>query len=198
MSALETRFSTALITLLRGPLWREEDQHLWAWLLAHQSRVRDYVGVLSLELMVDETEGFAFVRQGKDEESEEELPRLIPRRQLPYHVSLLLALLRRRLVEFDAHATDTRLVLGKDDLVDMMRDFFREATNDVKLVAKITAAIEKVVSMKFLRRLKGSPDKYEVSRIIKAFVDAQWLEAFDAKLATYRDHAAAGESEEEA
>jgi hypothetical protein len=37
-------------------------------------------------------------------DGEPELPRLVPRRQLSYPVSLLLALLRKKLVEFDAAA----------------------------------------------------------------------------------------------
>ena len=186
MESVDNKFSLVSIALLRGPVWRDDDQVLWAWLVLHQSRIRDHLGILGLELVLDEGEGFAFMRQRVADGDEQDLPRLVPRRQLSYHVSLLAALLRRRLAEFDAHAADTRLVLSREDLVNLMRDFFPPATNDVKLVNKIGATIEKVVALGFLRRLKGSPDRFEVSRIIKAFVDAQWLEHFDAKLAEYR------------
>lgn len=197
METTDNKFSVVSIALLRGPVWREDDQVLWAWLVLHQSRVRDHLGILGLELVLDEGEGFAYMRQRIGDDDEQEVPRLVPRRQLPYHVSLLAALLRRRLAEFDAHAADTRLVLSREDLVSLMRDFFPPATNDVKLVNKISATIEKVVALGFLRRLKGGADRYEVSRIIKAFVDAQWLEHLDAKLAEYRAFAMVSDDEEE-
>ena len=38
---------------------------------------------------------------------------------------------------------------------------------------------------------------YEVRRIIKAFVDAQWLKDFDERLAEYRRHLAGAEAEDD-
>ncbi len=51
------------------------------------------------------------------------LPRLIPRRALSFHVSLLLALLRKKLAEFDAQGGDTRLMLTREQIVEMVRVF---------------------------------------------------------------------------
>jgi len=47
-----------------------------------------------------------------------------------------------------------------------------------------------VIELGFLRRLPGEEDTYEVRRILKAFVDAQWLADFDQKLAEYATVAA--------
>lgn len=38
----------------------------------------------------------------------------------------------------------------------------------------------------FVRRLRGQEQMFEVQRILKAFVDAQWLAEFDGRLAAYR------------
>jgi hypothetical protein len=198
MADAEQRLSTVVITLLKGVLWREDDQMLWTWLGQQQGRVRDHLGVLALDLILDENEGYAYVRQRTTNEETDEVPRLVPRRQLPYHVSLLLALLRRRLAEFDAHGTDTRLVISRDELVDLMRDFYADAGNDVRLISKISRTIERVAQLGFLRKLKTGSDQYEVSRIIKAFIEADWLAQLDEKLDAYRAHALAGEEEEEA
>jgi hypothetical protein len=60
------------------------------------------------------------------------------------------------------------------------------------LIDQVDATIAKVVDLGFLRRLKpatsGGQDRahYEVRRILKAFVDAQWLAEFDARLESYR------------
>lgn len=44
----------------------------------------------------------------------------------------------------------------------------------------------------FLRQLRGQTGTYEVARILKAYVDAQWLEEFDARLAAYRSSLTGG------
>ncbi len=66
--------------------------------------MRDYVAVLGLELVLDEAEGYAFLRSrpGRRRDAAPKLPRLVARRPLSFPVSLLLALLRKKLAEFDA------------------------------------------------------------------------------------------------
>ncbi len=54
--------STLAITLLKGVIYREGDERLWGALLNLQARVRDYVAVLGLELVLDEAEGYAFLK----------------------------------------------------------------------------------------------------------------------------------------
>lgn len=187
--------STLVISLLKGVIYREGDERLWGWLLGLQARVRDYVAVLGLELILDEAEGYAFLKsrpETADEESASKLPRLIARRPLAFPVSLLLALLRKKLAEFDAGGTDTRLVLSRDEIVELIRVFLPESSNEARLIDQIETHINKVVELGFLRRLKSAGGttsgqaSYEVRRILKAFVDAQWLADFDARLETYR------------
>ena len=48
--------------------------------------------------------------------------------------------------------------------------------------------INRVIDMGFLRRLDGRDEQFEVRRVLKAFVDAQWLNEFEQRLATYRQH----------
>ena len=112
-----------LIGLLKGVLCREADERQWSSLLQLQARVREYVAVLNLELVLDEAEGYAFLRgrpEPADDDPAPRLPRLVARRPLSHPVSLLLALLRK-LAEFDAGGGDTRLVLGRDDIVELVR-----------------------------------------------------------------------------
>lgn len=182
------------ILLLKGVLYRIDNPKLWQSLLNLQTPVRDYFSVLGLSLVLDEAEGHAFLRSRADDDpSEQKLPRLIPRRQLSFPVSLLLALLRRKLAEFDAGGGDTRLVLRRDEIVELMRVFLPESTNDSRLVDQIETHINKVVELGFLRRLKPTgtsagklAPEFEVQRILKAFVDAQWLSEFDQRLASYQ------------
>jgi Domain of unknown function (DUF4194) len=181
--------SIALVSLMKGIADRENDPLLWQSLIGIQARVRDYVACLGLDLVLDEAEGYAYLRQRPAEEGAAELPRLVPRRQLGYQVSLLLALLRKKLAEFDATSGEPRLILSRNDIVEMMRMFFPDTANQVRFNDRIGTDINRVVDMGFLRRLRGVDDKFEVRRILKAFVDAQWLADFDLRLAAYRSHA---------
>jgi hypothetical protein len=180
--------SVVVVSLMKGIADRENDPVLWQSLIGIQARVRDYVACLGLDLVLDEAEGFAYLRQRPAEEGAAELPRLVPRRQLGYQVSLMLALLRKKLAEFDATSGEARLILGRNDIVEMMRVFLAETANQVRLNDRIGADINRVVDMGFLRRLRGTNDRFEVRRILKAFVDAQWLADFDQRLAAYQSH----------
>jgi hypothetical protein len=180
--------SGVLISLMKGVTDRESDPALWQSMLDVEARVRDYVSIMGLELILDEAEGFAYLRQRPSKDDEHEIPRLVPRRQLGYQVSLLVALLRKKLVEFDASSGETRLILSSDDIVEMIRVFLPDTSNQVRLLERVDSSISRVVEMGFLRRLRGTEDRYEVRRIMKAFVDAQWLGELEVRLAGYREH----------
>jgi hypothetical protein len=180
--------STVLITLIKGIIYRDDSQELWRDLLMQQASVQDYTAVIGLDLIIDEAEGYAYLRsrQQEDEDETSDIPRLVARRQLSYPVSLLLALLRRKLVEFDAQGSDTRLVLSRDEIAELIRIFLPEGSNEIKLLNQIETLINKVVDLGFLRKLRGQNNMYEVRRIIKAYIDAQWLADFDKRLAEYQ------------
>jgi hypothetical protein len=111
IAANQPDLSTLVVGLLKGVIYREGDERLWGSLLNLQARVRDYVAVLSLDLVLDEAEGYAFLRsrpEPADDEAAPKLPRLIARRPLSFPVSLLLALLRKKLVEADAWPDSSR------------------------------------------------------------------------------------------
>ncbi len=170
---------------------------MWADLMQLQARVRDYMAVLGLELALDEAEGYAFLRSKTETGDEaENRPRLITRRPLSFPVSLLLALLRKKLAEFDAGGGETLLVLTRDEIVELIRVFLPDSSNEARLIDQIETHINKVAELGFLRKLKaGTGASYEVRRILKAYVDAQWLADFDAKLETYRAQLSGGEEE---
>jgi hypothetical protein len=185
----EPDLAQAVTQLMKGVTYRDTHEKAWFHLLALQAQVRDYVAVLGLTVIIDEAEGYAFLRQRPDDEDADAdrppLPRLIARRSLSFPVSLLLALLRKKLAEFDASNADSRLMLSRDQLVDMIRLFLPASSNEARLVDQIDAHVGKVVDLGFLRKVPGSPAMFEVRRILKAFVDGQWLADFDQRLAAY-------------
>lgn len=189
----EDAVSRSVIALMRGVVYRDSHEPAWLALGRHGSAVRDHFAVLGVDVVVDETEGYAYLRSRPEDDDEEPLPRLVQRRALSYPVSLLLVLLRRRLAEFEATSGETRLVLTRQQLVDLLVTYLPAASNEARVVDQIDRHVAKVADLGFLHPLKGQ-DAWEVRRVIKAYVDAQALADFDARL---RDHLGHGDADTE-
>ena len=180
--------SLALIALMKGVVFRQDDERLFQQLDEGQIAIRDYVRVLGLELVIDDSEGYAWLKPREPEEGQTPLPRLVGRRRLSYPVSLIIALLRKKMAESDAAGQDTRLILSVEDIADMVKVFLPSGSNEARFLDKINTHLNRIADLGFIRRLKGQKDRIEVVRILKAFVDAQWLHEFDDRLREYIEH----------
>ena len=196
----EPNLSVVVTALMKGVVYRDTTPVVWQQLLALQPQVQDYVAVLGLVAIIDESEGYSFLRsrpepdEGSDEPA---IPRLVARRSLSFPVSLLLALLRKKLAEADASSAESRLVLTRDQILEMLVMFLPTSSNEARLVDLVDSHIGKAVELGFLRKVGDKPPEYEVRRILKAFVDAQWLADFDERLATYSLSLTAGDDAED-
>lgn len=195
-----------VIPLLKGVLYRSADENRWLSLLRREGAVRDYVRVLGLEVIIDDAEGYAFLRTPPSADDDTApadgaVPRLMSRRRLTFGVSLLLALLRKRLAEADAQGGD-RLVMTRGEIADLVAVFLPSSTNEAKVADRVERDIIKVVELGFLqpigaRTRRGEQPSYEVRRILKAFVDAQWMSEFAQRLEDYRAAGSAVEGPDE-
>lgn len=192
MAANDASLGLVVVSLMKGVVYRDQHPAVWLQLEEIHGAVLDYVRVMGLDLIIDEAEGYAFLRQlGEQDvdESAQQLPRLVARRPLSFPVSLLCVLLRKKMVELDATGGDARLILTREQIVEMMRVFLPDRANEARLFDQIDTHINKVAEFGFLKKLAGNPPAWEVRRIIKALVDADWLADFNEKLKVYRDHA---------
>jgi hypothetical protein len=178
-----------IVKLMQGVVYRDQHEAIWRDLMSLQVQVIDYLRVIGLSLEMDESEGFAYLRQQESDKSEgNAIPKLVQRRPLSYPVSLLCVLLREKLIEADAGGSEIRVVLTKDQIIEMMRVFLPDQANEARLIDKIGTHINKVVELGFLRKHQKETNVYEVRRIIKALVDADWLSDVDEKLRLYREY----------
>jgi len=185
--------ASVIIRLMQGVVYRESDEDTWLTLERSGAGVRDHFATIGVDVVVDEAEGFAYLRSRSAVEGEEPLPRLVRRRALTYNVSLLLVLLRKRLLEFETAGGEGRLVLSTEQIVEMLRVFQAESTNDARVVDQAERTIGKAAELGFLRQLRGQSGQWEVRRILKAYIDAQTISDFAAKL---REYAGAGGGDE--
>lgn len=172
-----------VVPLLKGVVYQDDNTPLWQGIHRHRTQVIDHMSTMGLDLVIDEAEGYAYLRQMDHDDLD--IPRLVPRHRLSLRVSLLLALLRKRLAEFDSSSSDPRLILTRDDIVELMALHLPSSDNVVRLVADVDALINKTIELGFVRKVRGQEHTYEVRRIIKAYIDAEWLAGLDARLGDY-------------
>lgn len=181
-------YSNVLIALLKGIVYSHQEE-IWNTLILPENErdVRNYFADIHLDLIIDKSEGYAYLKQQQtsadEEDNEQEAPmKLIRRRALTFHVSLLCLLLRKHLIENDQTGESTRAILSREEINSQMKLYMKESTNEAVINKQIDAAIKKVEDEGFLRRMKTEQEQYEVNRIIKAFVNAdqvgEWLERY--------------------
>ena len=184
--------SAVQIRLLKGPIYRARARELWHWLERDQFQIREYFQELGLGLLLDDAEGYGFLKQlehdSQDDEgpvTQGEIPRLISRRPLSFGQTLLLVLLRKRLAEHDSEESSPRLVVNRDEMQQWLQPYFAQVSNEVQQIKDFNALIKRVVDMHFLSLLPNHKDEFEVQRILKAFVSAEQILQFEQVMAEY-------------
>ncbi|GHV25865.1 hypothetical protein FACS1894176_05430 [Bacteroidia bacterium] len=159
-----------MIALLKGIVYSHDKY--WNDLLDNEVDVSNYFDDINLAVVIDKSEGFAYLKQKPTDKENEDSLKLIDKRQLNFHVSLLCLLLRKHLIESDSEGDVSRAILSKDEIINLMKPFYNETTNEANQIKKIGEAIGRVEKEGFLRRMKTEEEQYEINRIIKAFVNA--------------------------
>lgn len=167
----------ALVSLLKGIVERDQHPDVWQAIIDHRHSIGDYLAVLNLKLYFEDADGYAFVRQVIDP-GDAPQARLVVRRPLSYRASLLLVLLRKRMLEHDASSGEPRLIINADELVELMRVYLAEANDEKRLRRSVDTAVNKAVELGMLYRLPKSQGNYEVKRAIKALIDADFVAGY--------------------
>jgi hypothetical protein len=166
--------------LLQAPLYREDG--LWDSLLQLRGEVAHYFREIGQELVIDEADGYAFLRQIEPID-QERVPRLTQRRRLGYEATLLLVCLRAELDRFDrSPGESSALVLTRDQLREIANDFLRQTSDEKRDRRSLDIAIDRLVDLGFLHRFGTEEDRMEVRRIVKARLGPDQLEEIKQRL----------------
>lgn len=177
-------YSPAIISLFKGVVYSSSSD-IWKQLNSYYEDIRNYFSVIGLQVYLDESEGYAFLKEMEYSEEEQNFPRLIEKRQLSYPVTLLCVLLRKKLLESDTTGSETRVILSSDKIKEELKTFLPDISNEARLMDKLGEHINKMVELGFLRRLKNSPDEFEINRIILARITADTLSQIEKSLKEY-------------
>lgn len=186
----EVPYAGALVKLLQGVVYSEEEKY-WGTILLHQVNIARYFAQMQVQLVLNEQEGFAFLRQkiNDSDEKESTVPRLIRKRGLTYEQTLLCIMLREWMEEFDAITTESsRLFVTQKDIRERVDVFFKDQTNKSRLLKQLNTIIDQAAGTLGLLKKNREDEmdeentQYEVRRIVKAMISNELLEEIKAKL----------------
>jgi len=181
-------WSAAAVRLLQGVVYHDDNARTWDTLLRSISPLTEYFAKIGLLLIVDESEGMAYLRQLGDDEilgENESVPRLFRRTPLGYEASLLCVVLRDLLRQFEEEdVQNERCVINQDELLAMWKAFFSKQGDEVKLNRSLQSALRKLEELKFVRQFEDEPPSWEIRRILKARLPLADLERLKTSLTT--------------
>lgn len=183
-------FAAVIIKLLQGPVYAD-DKNIWRDLMGWQSAIQEYFGKIGIELVINEQDGFARVLQPEtDEHDDNPLPRLMKKQTLNYEATLLAVILREGLEEFDIKSDGSKFYLTQKEIKERIELFYKEQSNKSKLWKDLSKPITSLLNigvLKLNREDAANKDnnKYEIKRIIKAFISNEKLEEINNKLSNY-------------
>jgi hypothetical protein len=178
-------WSLPAVWLLKGVVYAD-DVRVWNTLLSNVSALETYFARVGLRLVVDESEGMAYLRQLSEDEAPdgyESLPRLFRASRLSYGQTLLCVLLRDELRRFEEEdLRNERCVVEEAALFDQWKAFFPAQLDEVKGRREMVAGLRRLEEIGFVRGFGEEPPSWEVKRILKARLSLTDLEGLRGQL----------------
>lgn len=179
-------WSAAAVRLLQGIVYHDDPGDGWERILAGLTPLSDYFARVGLMLVVNEEDGFAYLRQIDSEEFPPDypsLPKLFRSVRLSFEASLLCVLLREELRQFEEEIhSDGRCVITQASLLEIWQTLIPGETDTVRLNRTLGGQLRKLEELKFVRLFEKTPPSWEVRRILKARLPLAELERLRADL----------------
>ncbi len=173
----------AVRKLLGGVVYH--DDPIWSQIRDYELPIREYFGKIGVGVHLDEIGNFAYLYdESRGDDSQGALPALTTRRALSFLDTLLLVLLRERLDEHEMRDLDgARLILGEDELVDMLQMFMSNHPDARKIEQDTSSSISRMKRYGFLTERHDG--RFEVRPLLRAKISADELNDIKSRLARY-------------
>lgn len=181
--ALSEGSRRALLRLVKGPYLSGHDSpSLWSALLADERAIRSRLHELFLELVVDATGEFAFVRNVSTDELA--TPATVRTETLTFMDTAMLLVLRQALLTAD---TDGRVIVGKDEVFEQLRVYRTPDRDEHDFDRRMNASWLKMRNTLRLvhsaARAGEDEDRVEISPVVRLLVDPDQVRAISAEYA---------------
>jgi hypothetical protein len=182
----------ALLELIKGPyLSGATNAGLWSALLADESALRSRLHELFLELVIDRTGEFAFVRNVVTDELA--TPSTVRTATLTFMDTAMLLVLRQLLL---AGENDGRVIVGRDEVFEQLRVYRGKDRDERDYDRRMSSSWLKMRNTLRVVHSAGptdsDEDRVEISPVLRLIVDAEPVRAIGAEY----QRIAAGEATE--
>lgn len=183
-------YTQVLIKLLKGPL-EYVDKNNWENLLQYQTELADFLQKIGLTLVLDEPDGYAYLKQTVSEDDSPDVS-WVQRRAYTYEESIILVLLREMMAEFEISESPSReLIKKRREIKEYAELFFKENASRIKFLKEIDRLIDKAEENGFLYKTENhdvaDEQKFRIRKIIKAKIDSETLEDFLRQLREHKE-----------
>ena len=183
-------YASLVVKLLKGPAEYVE-KSAWEKLLQYKVELIIFLQQLGLTLVLDEQDGYAFVKHAMSED-EEAYVSWVQRRSFSYEESIMLVLLREMMAEFEISDSSSReLIKKRREIKEYAELFFKEGASRIRFLRDIDRLIDKVEENGFLQKIENhdliDEQKFRIRKIIKAKVDSEALEQFQQQLLAHQE-----------
>jgi hypothetical protein len=183
-------FTSVFIKLLKGPVEYVE-KGAWEKLVQYKAELTVFLQQLGLTLVLDEQDGYAYVKHTLSEEDDSTVS-WVQRRSLTYEESVMLVLLREMMAEFEiGEATTRELIKKRREIKEYAEMFFKENASRVKFLKEIDRLIDKAEENGFLDKTENhditDEQKFRIKKIIKAKVGTDELDLFYQQLQKHKE-----------
>lgn len=173
-------WASAAVRLLQGIVYHDDAADTWDSILAGATPLSDFFARIGLLLVVNEEDGFAYLRQIEPESLPPDypaVPKLFRSVRLSYEASLLCVLLREELRRFEEEIhRDCRCVVLQSSLLEIWQTLVPREEDAVRANRALSAQLRKLEELKFVRQFETEPASWEVRRILKARLPLAELE----------------------
>ena len=185
-------YTSVFVKLLRGPVEYVE-KSAWEKLLQYKTELSGFVQQLGLTLVLDEADGYAYLRHTLAEDDSADIS-WIQRRAYTYEESIMLILLREMMAEFEVGESSSReLIKKRREIKEYAELFFKENASRIKFLREIDRLIDKAEENGFLQLTDNhdvaDEQKFRIRKIIKAKVESDVLEQFYQQLTAWKEEA---------
>ena len=104
-------------------------------------------------------------------------------------MSVLCLLLRQWLLENDTRDGNIRAIIERRQIREELSLYLPEKGSEAKQEEAIDRHIKKVMDLGLLRPLKDDDQRFEIQRITRALINADWLGDLNTKLKEYEAYA---------
>ncbi len=182
-------YSHLIVKLLKGTI-EYLDKSAWEDLIQYKMELNGFLPQLGLSLVLNEEDGYAYLKQILTEDDSAEIS-WFQRRTFTYEESIMLALLRDLMADFEVSESSGReLIKRRREIKEFSELFFKEDASRVKFLKEIDRLIDRAEENGFLQIMEDADikdeQKFRIKKIIKEKVNMETLELFHKQLLEYQ------------